>query len=289
MKQALAVFTAILIAVYALLSFLDREGEYTAEKVLWHINQRLEKVSQDPSVVPQATFEGLVKDYESFIQRFPKPRLVRIAFLLSGRAFVLKKDYAKARERYEEIVSKFSAEPEVAVEAVMEIAQSYYLQKDEENLINTYERITQQYPLTARGLRVPLMEAQYYAQTNQGEKAQGAFDKAISYYKKMTLDNKGLPVEFDIFKILANCYLAQNKAEEAIKIYGDLLLRFAPTKEFSAQKAEFLVKSINTISVAKLKKFDLPVSIYQGFLEEYPSHPLTPILKKMVDGLRQLE
>ena len=289
MKKTLWILAGILTGLFILFSILDNKSEYSAERSLWRINSHYTQIAKDPKVVPEGTFNGLVKQYEIFMKQYPHSRLVPIAKIFLGRVYVIKKDYPTALLKFEEIVNAYAKDPYIAVEALADMGQVYLSQEDGASVLKTYGRILKEYPRTELGLKVPLLIAKFHSDRQDREKAEKAFADAIHYYQNFIDQNPNSQGELDALRLLASCYLAQKKWEEGVETLGDILLKYSLPPYFNIERSDYLIKSINTISVVQLKNYDLPIGIYRKFIEQHPKHPMDKLLTQMIDSLQGLK
>jgi tetratricopeptide (TPR) repeat protein len=289
MKKPIFIFILILVGGFVLLSMIDTKSDYSAEKFIWKINKEFSEVTKDPKTVPDITFDQIAHKYEVFIKKYPDSNLTSGAHILRGRVFMFKKDYEKAREVFEEVRKNYVDKPAIGAQALAETGRTYALEGDTENVLNTYKTMLNDYPLTNLGLETPLRIAQFHAQHKNVEQAAIAFKAAIIHYKKLISENPNSPVEFNALRLIASCYMAQHRWEEAVNIFGEVLIKFPQKEYLNPRSAQTILKSINSLSVLKLNNFDIPLGIYKEFIEKNPRHKLNPSLEKMIQSLELLK
>ncbi len=145
MRKTLEIFAAILVGLFILLSLADTRGEYAAEKALWKINKKFNKAVRDPRSYPDIYFAQLVSDYERFEKRFASTSLVPSARIYSGRIYMVRKDYPKARELFESVLHQYPDHRQLNLEALIAIERTYELEGDEKNALKTYKKIIRDY------------------------------------------------------------------------------------------------------------------------------------------------
>ena len=52
--------------------------------------------------------------------------------------------------------------------------------------------------------------------------------------------------------------------------------------------AERMISTINTISIVQLSSYDMPIRIYEEFMQKYPDHPAVKEIERLVDSLKLL-
>ena len=285
MKKILLYLSGALIIIYVLLNFIDFHSEYKSERALWIINKQFFNLAKDPKAIPDATFNTLIKDYESYGKKYSYSKLVPASEIFLGRVYAIKENYVKAREIYEETFKKNRSNADIAVQALVEIGQTYAAQKDEANLLNTYERILKDYPLTNLGIHIPILKAKLYSQNNHYKQAMQSLDEAIEYYKNLIAKHPNSQVEVISLRLLGISYMDKKEWEAGVKTFCDLLLKYPDTQ--NPKNIESIVKTINTISIMQLKNFNIPMDFYNKFITTHPNHPFnkqfTEILNKIIE------
>ncbi len=289
MKKLLLTFLTILLIIYFGLSWADKDSNYAAEKMIWKANQKFYEVARDPEATPDTTFEMLERQYEQVIRRFPRSPIAHDAYLVLARVYLLKKDYAQVRSKVDEILKRYPKNKEVDAEALSISGKSYELAGDWPNALKVYESIIENYPLTEMGLMLPLYLGNYYQSKDDKANTVKAYDNAINHYESLKSVSHDSNVEIVVLRYLANCYLVRGKWTQAVETMGVTLSRSAALKELTLERADLLLRTINTISTVQLKNYGLPISIYEKFITEHPRHALTPALKKMIGALRKLK
>jgi tetratricopeptide (TPR) repeat protein len=289
MKKTLITLFGFLILAHMVLSIINAKSEYQAERAIWKVNREFAKISKDPTSVPEVSFEKVAKDYERFTKQYPKTVLTPIAHLLIGRVYATAGNYAKSREIYEEVAAKYKDKAEISSQAVFEISRTYFLEKKQQDVISTYVRIRDNYPFTEIGFQVPILIAEYYANIGDSEGSQKALNDAVDYYKKLSDKYKNSEVEFNALRSVAICYIAAKKWDKAVETLGQTFIQFSDAKHLGGGRADRLIKSINSISLARLKDYDLPIGIYEKFIAQNPKHPFNKKLEEMIQSLKLLK
>jgi len=288
MRKVLLICALILGGLFLTLSVLDNNGQYVAERNLWKITKKYERIVRNPQETPTAEYDKIFKEFERFSLRFPNSNLKPLSKILSGRVYVTKGDYKKARIIFESIVKDYSKEPEIAVQAIAEIGQSYGDQKDWENVLRMYDRILQEYPLTDIGLQTPLMIAKFYESRGDLAGVDKSYRDAIIHYKKIVNSHSNTLHHYNALRLIASCYIATKEWFNAVTTLGDILDQFPDVLKSNVDQMDKIIKTINTISIVQLKDYNLPKKIYMKFLQENPDHPFKIIIEKMLNGLNLL-
>lgn len=289
MKKAYLFLLAILIGVFAVFTALDYRGNYASERKLWRINNVFAKAARDPKIIPEATFIRIVNEYEQFIKDYPDSTLLPVAHILTGRVYMIKKDYTKARNIYEEVVKIYHDKPNIAVEVVADIGRTYALEENVNGVIGNYKRVIQDYPTTQIGLQAPILLTKLYSVRGDAARTEEAYKQAVEHYKKLINDNPNDRIEFDALRSLGTLYLTANQKRKAVETFGRVLIKFPQKEYLTANRVTTLIKTINTVSIVDLKDYDLPISIYEEFIKVHPGHPFVGSFKDIIESVKLLK
>lgn len=288
MKKVLSILAGILVGLFIVLSLLDK-SEYGVERKVWLAQKKFERLVQDPKAVPDVEFDNVIKQYTKIIHQHPSSSLTPKIPLQIGKIYTYKKDYPKARETFSETIRRYPQLPELSAEALANIGWTYELEKKWPQALSNYEKIIAQYPLTETGMNTPIYIASYYERNNDAAQAATAYQRAVAFYKKVAAEHPNSNYEFGALRILSSTYFSLQEWEKGIKTLGKILVNY-PTKQYlNAQRADLIIRTINTISVTQLHNYDIPIDIYQEFIEKNSKHPLAKVLNDIISQLKLLK
>jgi TolA-binding protein len=288
MKRALIVLSLTLLITHLTLSFLDK-SEYAMEKQLWHIQKQFNEIARDPAAAPTQAFDNVSQQYQKVVAKYPHAKLTPDVYLQIGRVYFLKKDYEQARSFYLKIPQLFPEEKISVAKALFQSGLSYETEGKAEGALQVYQEIVKNYPLTDTGLNMPYYIAKYHDRLGHREATKTAFREAVAFYKKTIRDNEQSPLAFNAMRVLASIYLDQKEYETAVQLLGDILIEYPDLTFSNPQRADLIMKSINTVSAIQLKDYDLPINIYEKFLKKHPDHPFASYLTKTIESLKLLK
>ena len=289
MKKSIIIYLSILIGVFIVLNLFDIRGEYAAEKAMWRINQKFSRITKDPDSIPEAEFNSVIKNYLAFKNKYSYSKLAPIAHVLAARVYLVKKDYVKARGVYEEIAKTYKNNPNICAQAIFEIGESYNRENNFQNMVAALKRLIKEYPLTDLGFQAPISLAELCIKKGDLELGQQYLNEAIFHYNALILKYKEPYVVFNAKRSTVICYMALKQWNKALDILSEILIKFPETKYLNPQRADKIISSINMIAITKLKNYDLPIGIYQDFVNKYPKHPYRNALEAMIKSLKLLK
>lgn len=289
MKKILLIYVAVLAGLFAVFSLLGTNSEYAVEQRVWKVQKEYLDILKDPKVIPEQTFQGVIRKYERIITRHPDSRLTPGLRMLVGNVYSLKKDYETARRKFNEIIGLYPDNKELQAQALAAIGRTFEAQGDWPQAKKTYDRILMDYTLTQTGLGVPMYLVNHYKEQKDDQKTMEAYGRAVAHYDAVAAQNPDSAAEYAALRYLGNCYLDQKRWREAVETFGRVLSKYARAEYMSPQAADMIVKTINTVSVYQLKDYDLAGRIYQDIIEQHPHHPLKAYFQKMLDALNTLK
>lgn len=289
MKKAIFAFIVILVGVFVMFTMLDRDSNFVAERDLWRINNQFAKAARDPQIVPDSTFREIVANYQAFIAKYPGSKLSRVAHILIGRVYMVKGDFGKGREKYEEVAKIYADDPKIAVEAVADIGRTYAMENNAQGVIQNYERMIRDYPLTQHGMQAPILLTRLYASRGDQQRAQEAYAKGVEHYKKLIKEYPGGSTEFNSLRSLGALYLAGGEKRRAIETLGKVIINFPDQQYLNSRRVSTIVRTINTVAIVQLKDYDYPVTIYEEFIKAHPRHPYVPRFEQMIESIKLLK
>ena len=284
MKKTFLILCAILIGVFALLSVISIKGEYNAEKKIWTLNRKFADIVTSKESNPPQAFDNLANGYREFMVDFPNSRLNKEAQLRIARVYMMKPDYVIARQEFEKIFEMFPEDEALTSQARSLIGKSYELSGEWPKALQLYREIQKERPFSNTGLSVPLYIAQYHQAKEEKEEAERAFAQAIAYYNRLISEHPNSEIELKALRLLSVCYLTQQKWMDAINVMEKMLLKYP-----APRMANQAIVAINNIAIRQLKNYDVPINIYNNFIEKNPEHPLNDGIRRMITAFEKLK
>ncbi|MBI5150116.1 MAG: tetratricopeptide repeat protein [Candidatus Omnitrophica bacterium] len=289
MKKLLLTYLAVLSGVFIVLSLWGLNSDYAIEQMAWKTQKEYFDILKDPKVIPEQTFNKVIAGYEKVIQRHPDSRMVPGLRFLAAHVYYLKKDYATARQKFEEIIKLYPSNNELHAESLAAIAHTYEAENNWPQAQKVYNGIFTEFPKTQTGMGVPIYLASYYKGKNDYQKTMEAYERAIQHYAQLASQNPDSPVEFNALRYLSNCYLEQKRWREAVETLGKVMVKYGRGNYMNLRTAETIIKTINAVSIYQIKDYDLPIQIYQNIIQQNPDHPLNAYFQKVIGALNTLK
>ncbi len=288
-KKYLSAYAAVLAAVFLILSLLDKGGDYAVERRLWQINRKYTHALKDPRTASPYVFDEIVRAYRKVIAQYSQAESIPGVYVLLARIYIVRSDFENARETLSEVIKLHPDYGELSAEAVSLMAKTYELEGDWPKARELYQKVVEQYPRTNIGLTVPLYIAEYHQRRNDFRNAMSSYAKAIDFYREMAAANPDSRLEFESLRYLANCYVAQNRWQEAVETLKQILLKYPSDEYLDRPKADLIIKTINTIVTTQIRDYDMAIAVYREFMQKHPDHSLNDTFSSLVEHFEKLK
>jgi tol-pal system protein YbgF len=127
-------------------------------------------------------FDQAVKEYRSFLQKFPSSSLVPDAHFWIGRSLQGMDKPAEAAQAYQTVVAQYGSSP-VASPALLELGLLYADQRKYADAVSTFERLERSYPGTEPALRAAYEKGAVYEASGDRTRAAAEFAAMASAHK----------------------------------------------------------------------------------------------------------
>ena len=235
------------------------------------------------------TYSRQIKDlqkaidtYDDFVKKNPASKIIRYAKFQIGRLYLIKEDFAKARQLFEELIRDYPAEGELRASSQLAIAVSYERQGSADKAMEIYHKLRNSFADNMPALGVPLLIAQHYLKENRAPEAENAFKEAITGYEKIIKDKPNTARAEGARNFLSLAYINQKKWDKAI----DSLKASADAHPNDPRTAKALF-TIAAIYRGQLGEPGKAIEIYEKFIQQYPGHALASMAKSEIDSLQK--
>ena len=234
------------------------------------------------------TYSRQIKDlqkaidtYEDFVKRNPASKIIRHAEFQIARLYLIKEDFSKAIQLFEQIIEKYPKEIELCTDAELAIAACYEKQDNWEGVMRVYDEVKANYPQTPAALSIPLFISQHYLKENRHLEAEGMLKESISGSEKIIKENPNTAQAAQAQDFISLAYLSQQKWPKAIASLQTLVETYP--KDPRASKSLFTMAVIYQKQLREPKK---AIGIFEKFIEQYPGHELASLAKSEIESLQ---
>ncbi|MDD5584891.1 MAG: tetratricopeptide repeat protein [Candidatus Omnitrophica bacterium] len=215
MKKTVFILIAILVVVYAGLSFLCRGGEYPAERMLYRGFRAANAIVINPDVAPAAMVASVENDLKSVAVKYPKTRAAITSQMTLAKFYAANKKYDIALATLDGIIAKEGRDLVLVSEALLTKGSIYEVRNQWPKALEEYKKMRDEYPLTPLGMQIPLYIGNHYRQNADIAEADAAYQDAVAFYKRIAEKNKGSEVGYVASNFLTQAYINLKRYEEA--------------------------------------------------------------------------
>lgn len=289
MKRKIFIFIGILLAVYIVLTLLDR-GEYRVEKQLWRMRERFNAIAKDPKAAPDAQFEAVILGYAKLIKRYPHSTYVPQMYSSIGSLYAINKKYEEARKTFGQIIATFADDPVVVSKAMMDIGATYQAEGKQQKAVDIYNRIGEKYGKTEIGFMMPLYIAGIYRQSGDAAQVASYLAKAETFYRQIAEDRENSDaLRLNGYQALATTQMSQHNFSGSLETLKTALYDFADSSEMNPKRLGAVTRLLNIVLIAQMRDFDKAESFYRDFITTHPGHRLNPYLEKVIESVKVLK
>lgn len=282
MKKSTYCFCFILCLVGIVGFVLQSTQEYSQERALWWIQHDFQKINHPTSMENENVVNKIILRYQAFIRKHPKSNLAPKANLMLGNTVRLQNKYSEAREIFEEIVSNYRYNAEIAAQAEFGIAQSYENEDNWPRAVTIYRTIIRDYPLTVTGFSIPFYLGTFYQVRGLNSTAVTAYSEAVEFYQNISTSYPDSPLGLSALQMAIKSQLAIGRWMDAFYTAKEALLKYPLASSISET-----VQTIFDICVKNMNNPHLAVSVYKEFLERNPGHPMNNQFSEIINELQR--
>lgn len=243
--------------------------QYAIERQYYRLSKQAGKVFNNPHAVPPRELNRVVKALQNFAKKHPNSNLGLDAEFNIARLYIVKEEYDKARAYLNGMLKEYAKSGAICSEARFLIGSSYEIQDNWNQALEQYKKIVKDYPLTLRGLNMPIYIAQHYKVKFQPDKMVGAYQEAIAHYQALARKYANSPFGMNVENLVAQCYIAIKDWQNAINTFNVMIATY---KDKAAMDAIML--EIAFIYQRELKDKIKAKETLQELIKEYPKSKL---------------
>ncbi len=272
-------FAIICIFSFALLAGCAND-QYSIERRYWKVQKLAEKIFKNPDASPPRQLDIAVSKLQNFAKRYEKNNLAVDAEFTIPRLYLVKKEYVKGRAALSSLIEKYKKNENLCAEAMFLIGNSYEIQDKWASALGEYKRIIQTYPVTMRGLDVPVYIAQHYKVSYQPDKMLEAYHEAIAHYKALSEKFPNSILAFNADTLVIRIY-SEIKNWPAVIISLDSIIE----KYKGKVKADTFLLEKALVYSKQLKNNQKAKEALEVLIKDYPDSRLVKPAKKFLADL----
>ena len=279
----LSLYSLITCLLFVLSSGCSFDPRYEAEKAYWHarkLDRTLHK--ENPDGLKEEHYEQIIAALNKVSVKAPFEILAAQAQFQIAQIYLGLEKREQAHGILKETFFRFSSSENkkdrssenVASQALFWSGQLYEQKGEIEKAQEAYMTVMKKYPLTNRGLQVPIYIIQYYKNQGDMPKMKEASSNARSHYQNLIEKYSGTSIEEQIQRYSLQVY-AQEEAWDDILDFWDTEIN---TEIERSGVIRAKVAKANLLA-SQMKNLPEAEAIYKDLIDQYPFEPITPFLR----------
>lgn len=271
------IILSILIALGICLSSGCGKDQYAVERQYYHAVKEAEKIFKNPHASPKNELIRVVSIFDKFTRQFSGNNLAVNAEFNIAQLYIAKEEYESARAQLKKINAKYSKSEPLCSEALFLAGKSYELENKWNLALTQYNRILEQYPVTPKGISLPIYLIQYYKQKFEPDKMREAAGNAISHYNRLAEKYPDSPLALRAQTLAAECYLFLQEPLSAINTLNSVVERYK-----DKTNTDGIVLSIALIYAKEIKDKTKAKETLKRLIQDYPKSKLIKQAKEIL-------
>ncbi len=266
-----------LIASILSLCFGCEQDQYAIERKYYQTVKQAEKIFQNPHATPNNELNRVVSILNKFSLQFRDNSLAVNAEFNVAQLYIVKEEYGAARAQLKKIIAKYNKFDAICSEAVFLTGKSYELENKWGTALTQYNKILSEYPVTPKGITLPIYLIQYYKQKLDPDKMRQAGRNAINHYNNLAEKYPDSPLALRAQTLAAECYLFMQEPLNAINALNDVVEKYKSKTDTAA-----IVLNIALIYAREIKDKAKAKETLELLIKDYPDSKLIKNAKEIL-------
>ncbi|MGE5279213.1 MAG: tetratricopeptide repeat protein [Deltaproteobacteria bacterium] len=242
---------------------------FKAERKMYRANRLAAAIFENPKSTPPGQFEAAIAAYRKIAEEYPGTVLEVQAQFGIGHLYLAAGDFDKARAQYKLLATDCDKRGNLCAEAYFAIGNAYELQQDWPQAEGAYLYAMDTFPLSTKGLDLPLYIIRHYRREKaSAKKIDAAVDQAVAHYTGLKPEAESEKVSFVLQGLVARSYMEGGRWLDAI----DSLDKLARDYPDHHPEESLWVESL--IYASKLKDKEKAKERLRKIVSDYPKSQL---------------
>ncbi len=282
MKKVITILIVILVLVFALLAFLGRDVERSAEKLFYKAMKARQQISENPDVAPPAIVNDVESNLKSIIERYPESDTAKNARMTLVEFYIEREKYKEALPLIDEIVKREKENAAALSKAIFYRGLCLERQGKWTLALIEYTRLQNEYKDTPVGLQIPLYIGNYYSQEGRYAEANTAYEQALVFYSNLTKEYEGKNLGYMAMTLLRETYVKLERYTKAGEVIQDIIDTYPAEQTFIQQ-----LPHIELVYVTELKQPGKAVEIFKNILSKTKDVRIIQALQNKIAALKE--
>ncbi len=177
-----SIASGTVLALFVLLFLTGCGGDYSAERMYWHVQRKHTPAISAPGDVSGEEFAAAAEALDGVVTRFPHWRHSADIQFRIGTMYAAREEFDRARREFEKVYMNFPQNRELSARALFAIGRLYEVRDRWSDALPVYNQVMEQYEGTVIAMQLPLYIGRYYQQHGMIVESENAYDAAIRRY-----------------------------------------------------------------------------------------------------------
>jgi tetratricopeptide (TPR) repeat protein len=155
---------------------------FRAEREMWRAQKMAQEIFKNPKGVPPFEVNAAQEAYREIITNYPDSLFAVQARFNIGNLYLVTGEFQKARDEYGRLVTQYAKNPNLCVGAVFAVGYAYEIEGKWDEALAQYNKILKDYPLTYKGIEIPIYLIRHYRRLNDEAGTRRAVQEAVGHY-----------------------------------------------------------------------------------------------------------
>lgn len=256
--------------------------QYSIERQYWRAQKQAEKILKNPHASPPQELERVINLQNKFIQKYPNNILSIQSDFNIIHLYVAKKEFERARTQAKTLLNKYNKYLSICADATFLLGYTYELENKWDAALTHYKKIMRDYPLTVKGLEVPIYISRYYKGKYQPEEMVAAYKEAIDYYKALSQKHPHTSFGYTVSILAAKCYMAMKDWRNAIESFNTVIETYK-----DKMKMDTILLNIAVLYNKELKDDAMAKAALQRLIKDYPQSRFIKVAAKLLKDMEE--
>lgn len=256
------------------------KDQYAIERRYYHAVKQAEKIFKNPHSSPNNELIRVVYLFDKFARQFKDNNLAINAEFNIAQLYIAKEEYETARAQLKKITAKYNKSEVVCSEAVFLAGKSYELENKWSLALTQYNKILAEYPVTPKGITLPVYLIRYYKQKFEPDKMRQAARSAINHYSDLAEKYPDSPLAVRAQTLAAECYLFIQEPLNAINTLNAVVEKYK-----NKTNTDGIVFSIALIYAKEIKDKTKAKETLELLIRDYPKSKLIKSAKEILEKI----
>jgi TolA-binding protein len=252
--------------------------QYGIERAYWKVNRQAAAIFKNPVATPPNEVARVIGLLNKFALTYPMNNLAARAEFSIAKIYLAKGMHDQARIQLKAISKKYAQSASVVTECLFLTGSSYQMQNNDDEAVAQFRAVMSRYPLSPRGLQMPIYIAQYYRSKHDPAKMQEAYRTAIFHYQGLAQKDMKSALALRAYMLIAECYAGLKDWPQSIAALETIIANFkdkAPMDGVMLNIAVIYQRELHDLEKAKI--------LLAQLVKDYPGSRYSRAARQMLE------